>query len=317
MFALQNRGEMGNAVESEFENLISRIRGLWLTEHTEEGGHAAITATSVISSGPVAGTSGTFSDNVIADSDNCVTEIGNAGTTNPIFGGGGIRMKHSALSDWLMHAEQGFFGAAPSLMFRDLTNLNVSTGVMALYRSTAVNATPGDYWLVPLQNTVNLNLGEDVSGRRWNVNAKAVVATSGYSELFRAFNMGEFQTTAYNAANFSASAGSWTLPSSAAQVTFAYSLVGHQMTVMFEIEGTSVTAAPGTLAITIPASKVAAKRTHNLFQAIDKGTANIGVAKVDIAGTQIVLQASIAGAGWTTTAANDTSVRGQITFEIQ
>jgi hypothetical protein len=42
MFGLLHRGELDGAVESEFEHLIAKIRGLWKTEHNEEGGHTTI-----------------------------------------------------------------------------------------------------------------------------------------------------------------------------------------------------------------------------------------------------------------------------------
>lgn len=51
MFALQNRGELPGVVELEFENLISRIRKLWLTEHNEDGTHKVTVTTTTTSSG--------------------------------------------------------------------------------------------------------------------------------------------------------------------------------------------------------------------------------------------------------------------------
>lgn len=75
-------------------------------------------------------------------------------------------------------------------------------------------------------------------------------------------------------------------------------------------------AAPATLHITIPGGFTAAKRTRALFQAVDAATAAVGVARVNASGTTIDLQASVAGAGWTTTAADNTSIRLQMSFEV-
>lgn len=44
MFSLQNRGELPGVVESEFENLISRLRKFLLQEHDEQGRHVNVTA---------------------------------------------------------------------------------------------------------------------------------------------------------------------------------------------------------------------------------------------------------------------------------
>lgn len=39
MFDLINRGDLPSAIEDEFENLVSRLRGVWLKEHNEDGSH--------------------------------------------------------------------------------------------------------------------------------------------------------------------------------------------------------------------------------------------------------------------------------------
>lgn len=39
MFSVINRGELNHTTEHEFENLNSRLKGLWLAEHNEDGTH--------------------------------------------------------------------------------------------------------------------------------------------------------------------------------------------------------------------------------------------------------------------------------------
>ena len=39
MFSVVNRGQLNGTTEHEFENLNSRLKGLWLTEHNEDGTH--------------------------------------------------------------------------------------------------------------------------------------------------------------------------------------------------------------------------------------------------------------------------------------
>ncbi len=39
MFGLRNRGSLPKIVEQEFENLVAKLKALWLTEHNEDGTH--------------------------------------------------------------------------------------------------------------------------------------------------------------------------------------------------------------------------------------------------------------------------------------
>lgn len=50
MFALQNRGGIPERVSREFENFMSRLRKLWLTEHDEDGTHQGVTYSGTVSS---------------------------------------------------------------------------------------------------------------------------------------------------------------------------------------------------------------------------------------------------------------------------
>lgn len=155
--------------------------------------------------------------------------------------------------------------------------------------------------------------------------SEAYVNTNvGIRERSRTKALGEWTTPSYAQANFASSAGTtcsgnpcWEVDSGDV-VTYAYTLVGNTMTVMFEIESSDVRSAPGSLYIMVPASKVAAKTTRAMVQIVDAaGSGTVGVARVSATGTIIEIQASAAGAGWTTTTSDNTSVRGQITFEIQ
>lgn len=308
-----------NATRAEFEAFLSLLVGWLRAQHKDDGSHGAITADSVAVSGAVTiGTTlavvgtGSFNDNVTADADGNPVIIGSFGSTDAGFdatAGSGVASSH-----WRIVAKNGT-GPGHRLEFRDMRDS--SRSVQFYFADSAVGSGVVNYSMLPVAN-VDLNFGEDAAGKRLGeANFSIIRSDNGLYERRRTLAIGEWTTPTYAAGNYTASAGTWTLPNGAAQVTYAYAVIGKLMTVMFEIEGTSVSAAPGTLGLAIPGGFTAAKKTRALFQAIDKGTAGTGVARVDAAGTVINFQASIAGAGWTTTAANDTSVRGQMTFEIQ
>lgn len=122
----------------------------------------------------------------------------------------------------------------------------------------------------------------------------------------------------YDAANFTASAGNWTVDSGDVE-TLAYHLDGNKMTVSFQITTTDVSAAPVSLRITIPNSRTAARTMRNaLAAAVDAGTnVNTGFCKVTAGGTVIDIFKDAAGTAWTLTAADNTSVYGEITFMVR
>ncbi len=122
----------------------------------------------------------------------------------------------------------------------------------------------------------------------------------------------------YAAGDFTASAGNWTVDSADVE-TLAYHLDGNKMTVAFNIINTDVSAAPVSLKIKIPNSRTAA-RTMLTAPAvvIDAGTAFYsGLAKVTAGGTVIEFFKDAAGTAWTTTAADNTAVYGEITFMVR
>lgn len=136
---------------------------------------------------------------------------------------------------------------------------------------------------------------------------------NGYIERGRTVPIGEWTTFT---PTLTASAGTWT---GATIARAAYMLSGKTMSVEFEIDSSNVSAAPLELFIVIPGGFTAAAVTRNLFQAIDAALAapTVGVARVTAGGTVIRLQSTVGGAGWATTAGNNTFARGQLSFEVQ
>lgn len=51
MFSLINRGILPSAVTDEFEKLTGKLRGLWLSQHNEDGSHGTVVADSIVVNG--------------------------------------------------------------------------------------------------------------------------------------------------------------------------------------------------------------------------------------------------------------------------
>jgi hypothetical protein len=130
------------------------------------------------------------------------------------------------------------------------------------------------------------------------------------------YGSGIWQTPTFNAADFTGSAGSWTVDALAVK-TQDFTVVGNGMTYSFYLSGTSV-ASPGTqLRIAVPASVRIANRViipasfvYDNGSLIDGLIDSIGAASPFIAITRR------AGGNWAASSFN-TSISGQITFRVQ
>ena len=120
---------------------------------------------------------------------------------------------------------------------------------------------------------------------------------------------------AFDAATYDA-AGSTTWTVAAGDVeSFEYKLIERTMTVSFRIVTSSVSDSSSTeLRITIPAGKKVSRPMANAVWISDNGTAEIGVAVVEIGETFIRINRMAGGAF--TTATNTTAVKGQLTFLV-
>jgi hypothetical protein len=149
------------------------------------------------------------------------------------------------------------------------------------------------------------------------VSGTTVSASTALYERGRTTALGEWITVAFNAGNFNADTGSSWGVDSADQVAFEYTLIGKTMWVNFDIRSTDVTAAgPTQLQITIPGGFTVAKGTRGTYFYADAGGATtVGQCILTTSGTTINLF-KMNAAAWTATAADDTSVLGQIWFRV-
>lgn len=132
-----------------------------------------------------------------------------------------------------------------------------------------------------------------------------------------AYTSGAATSVTYDALNFTASAGTWTVDS-ADQVDYYYVMTKPlRMRVVAQISNTDVSSTPQSLQIKIPNSKIANRSAFGVVRYIDAGgTLSLGWCSVQSTATVINVQKASA-ANWTTTAADNTTVVVEIEFEIQ
>jgi hypothetical protein len=129
-------------------------------------------------------------------------------------------------------------------------------------------------------------------------------------------SLGTWTTPTFSAGDFTASGSqTWTVAEGDV-LTYAYTIIGKMMTVMFAIESTTVGGTPSTqLIIAIPAGKTATKSAYNAIGLIsDNSVRTTGVISIGAGDTTMLLNRTD-NANWTAST-NATTVRGQITFEI-
>lgn len=121
----------------------------------------------------------------------------------------------------------------------------------------------------------------------------------------------------FDAANFTASAGTWTVDS-ADVITYSYQIDGNKMTVSFEIMNTDVSAGPISLRIAVPAGRTIARTTRNMCQIKNNGViaTTPGVVRAAAGNTFLEVFRDAASTVWTATAGDNTDVLGQITFMV-
>lgn len=128
-------------------------------------------------------------------------------------------------------------------------------------------------------------------------------------------DQGAFISPAYDATNFTASAGTWTVDAGDV-VTFAYYLTGRLLCVIFDLVTTSVSNAGVILRIAMPNGATSAVDQYGFQRAGDGGAATTaGLYRSLASASRIEVFATSAGAGWSI-ATNTTSVEGTAFLDI-
>ncbi len=149
------------------------------------------------------------------------------------------------------------------------------------------------------------------------ITATSIASTAGVTERGRTVAIGEWTSVTYSAANFTASAGTWTVDS-ADQSVFTYMQIGKTMWVDFIILGTDVSNAGVSLRITVPGGYTVAHSSRQMIRVTDAGAAQVVSYALMTAGTTYIeCFATVASGGFAITAGDNTNVAGCVVLEVQ
>lgn len=306
-----NTGVFTPNQQREIEQFVSYLMGYLSAQHKDDGSHAAITADSMTATGAVSGSTGTFTGGNVRASD---VEIGNIGT--------------SVGTDTLIGPGVRIYDTDKSTIRYEIVNSGVGTLRQLRVQDTARGYVPIEvgwemttgYWLGPGKDTAiaqNCYLGSPFYGTNRGV-WTAAYTQNGYFERLRGVAVGEWQDVTYNGANFTASAGTWTVDVGD-QILFRYMLIGKTMWIAYEFDTTSVSATPSQLRFAIPGGFTAAKDSFmtGYYNNNGAGWVNNGNAFTNAGVAYVGLQPATFGVSTWATSVNNTYVRGQFMLEIQ
>jgi hypothetical protein len=296
--------QLDQLTRMELEQFVSLLQGYLQAQHKEDGSHSAITADSITLASPVVGAGNVTGDLIPSVNNRYALGKRDSVGANPIFA-----WKDLYLGDHLYLGIGSSGGVNPTVVPAWTVTLGSSTATWRPAQAsfsidfanaagtTKLSITPGSILGVFLNSSGAIN------------------ATTGYTERGRLTKIGEWLSPAFNAGDFTASAGAWTVIAGNVG-TYAYTLVGKTMTIAWDINNTNVTAASA-LRLAIPATNTAAKTMYGSHRAGDAGAATVmAVCRVVATAGYVEMFANGAAGNWTITAGNNTSTQGQITFEI-
>jgi hypothetical protein len=264
-------------LNNAFDWLISRINLVFRAQHTDDGAHTAITATSV-----------TVEEDVDIAGELLLRNDGD---------GDDVTVRSTRLGPDTLEPGDGSITA------------DVSVDVLQLDR-TLVPAVDGTLDLGLYGSGV-------LERRfRRGAFSEFVAAETGYYERGRFSALSVWTPITFAAGNFTGNAAAWTVVL-ANQVSFCQKRQGTSVTVNFSIQNTNVTAGSSQLRIAVPTTLVAGGRfTNAVARAVDAGTVVPARVVIDasVSATLLLILKSD-GTNWTATAGNDTLVEGQIEYE--
>lgn len=294
--------------------------GYLSVEHKEDGSHSAVTADSVTTTGDIS-VGGDLEVDGDANVDGTVTADadGHPVSIGPVNSGAGLDMSQesptaSFSSHWQIFARVS--AAGRSLFFRDALEATIDY-IFGIARTTTGSGAV-KYSLTP-NTTVSLSLGEDVNNLRIEeVNAKTLRSHGGLYERGRTAAAGDWTGVPFNAGDYTgdAAGSAWTV-TAANVTTLRWRISGHSLLVSYVISGTNVSGSPVNLRLVIPGGyTAAATMTNSCARCLDAGALVPARVAVTAGGTSINL-ARTDLAPWTNTAGSNTTLQGQIEFEVQ
>ena len=135
------------------------------------------------------------------------------------------------------------------------------------------------------------------------------------TERGRSLAMGVWQDVPYDANNFTAPTGSWTVESGDV-VTYRYMLIGETMFLSLILNGTTVGGTPAHLRVAVPGGFTIAKQTQAAARCYDNGTETVGFLNAAPADATFVKFFRGGFSNWATST-NATTVQGFAIFPVQ
>jgi hypothetical protein len=135
-------------------------------------------------------------------------------------------------------------------------------------------------------------------------------------EKQRTTPVGHWITVPYNAANFTANVGTWTVDAGDIYVQ-AYTLIGKTLIYSLGLASTSVTGSPSTLKVALPSGLVSGTYIYTTCLIWDNGVKTLGTLHVPTGGTIVNIQLDLFNVPPFANATNNMHVFGQISFQLQ
>jgi hypothetical protein len=188
-----------------------------------------------------------------------------------------------------------------------LSNVGLNTAVFA---HNSGSSSAANRIICPNEHICTLHAGDsldawyDTTASLWRINAPAAPS-------------GPIRPT-FAAGDFTASAGTWTVDSGDVS-DYSYTVTDKLMTVWFSINDTDVSNAGVALRLAVPGGFTIATGANcqNLIRVSDAGATEVaGIAQATGGLTYLILYASLAAGGFSSTSSDNTDVTGQITFPI-
>jgi hypothetical protein len=184
---------------------------------------------------------------------------------------------------------------------------------LQLARNVTVLASAGKL-SIDIPNIGYVDNGTSASYQVW-VNTYNLLGLIGTAQtlMVSAAASGAWANKAFDALDFTASAGNWTL-TSGDQITFASTLVEDTMALSLDLQTTTVTATPSSLKVKIPGGYKASLPSAIVCVLVDNGTRVTGIMSVAAGSADITIK-RFDNANFATST-NNTSVTGSFTFPI-
>lgn len=299
----------------ELDALIASVKAAWSAEHTDQDGHGDVTANSIaVAAGATVGADLLVTGDVVADSGTgAEVAMGVLATVNgATFQGGEGALRRGVLIGgvtngfWIEKRDQAF------------SPMDAATTELCIW-NLALNQVVPSYRLGVLGGVPIIMDGGTGSGKvSLGASVRAlgdVFTTAYYRTNYPGVPQGEWSSVTFAAGSFTADAGgSWTL-TSGDQTTFKYTLVGKKMTASMFFDTTTIVGAPQVLSVAIPGGYVAAAPALTACRLVDNGANTVGMVFVNTSSTTInFFRSDLANF---TANANGTTVRAELTFEVQ